>query len=68
MERDMSKESMYKIGDFKDAENPWENETDLNAPFNKDFFIILNVAVGGTNLYFPNEMCNRVYENQPAEG
>ena len=32
--------------------NPWQyGNTD--APFDKEFFFILNVAVGGTNGYFP---------------
>lgn len=27
--------------------NPWDGES-LNAPFNREFYIIMNVAVGGT--------------------
>jgi len=33
--------------------NPWENENNA-APFNQEFYLILNVAVGGTNGYFPD--------------
>lgn len=32
--------------------DPWPNAP--NAPFDKPFFLILNVAVGGTNGYFPD--------------
>lgn len=39
--------------------NPWENETDKNAPFNKRFHFILNNAVGGTNGYFPDGECGK---------
>lgn len=39
--------------------NPWANATgtgnDLNAaPFDKPFYLIMNVAVGGTNGWFPD--------------
>ena len=32
--------------------NPWGQTNAPNAPFDKNFFLILNVAVGGTNGYF----------------
>jgi hypothetical protein len=45
---------MFTKGKFDTKKyNPWEGE-DINAPFNKEFYIILNVAVGGTNSYFPD--------------
>ena len=35
-------------------ENPWAKSAgNLNAPFDKDFYLILNLAVGGQNGYFP---------------
>ena len=33
--------------------NPWESG-EKNAPFDREFFLILNLAVGGTNGYFPD--------------
>ena len=33
--------------------NPWEGEGN-NAPFDRDFFLIINLACGGTNGYFPD--------------
>ncbi|ORY92815.1 concanavalin A-like lectin/glucanase domain-containing protein [Leucosporidium creatinivorum] len=50
----------WQRGDFGSATdngatytNPWANATYPNAaPFDQDFFLILNVAVGGTNGYF----------------
>lgn len=33
--------------------NPWEG-SGANAPFDQRFYLILNVAVGGTNGYFPD--------------
>lgn len=32
--------------------NPWSTSNSTAAPFDQDFFLILNVAVGGTNGYF----------------
>lgn len=53
------KKSMWKRGGFPDAsengtrlENPWEEAGDKNAPFDQAFYLILNVAVGGTNGWF----------------
>lgn len=35
------------------ANNPWADSLNNNAPFDQEFYLILNVAVGGTNGYFP---------------
>ncbi|GAB5591736.1 hypothetical protein Unana1_06636 [Umbelopsis nana] len=35
------------------ATNPWKGG-DIGAPFDQEFFLIMNVAVGGTNGYFPD--------------
>ncbi|KAF5348262.1 hypothetical protein D9756_010545 [Leucocoprinus leucothites] len=34
-------------------DNPWANAT-KSAPFDQPFYLILNVAVGGTNGWFPD--------------
>ncbi|KAF9530691.1 GH16 beta-1,3-glucan recognition protein [Crepidotus variabilis] len=57
------KKSFFEKGDFPavvqngtDAvilENPWVNATKM-APFDQSFYLILNVAVGGTNGWFPD--------------
>ena len=33
--------------------NPWLNSTNA-APFDRPFYLIMNVAVGGTNGWFPD--------------
>lgn len=33
--------------------NPWAN-AGQDAPFDRSFFLVMNVAVGGTNTYFPD--------------
>ena len=54
---------MFTKGKFDTKKyNPWEGE-DINAPFNKEFYIILNVAVGGTNTYFPDGQCGKPWTN-----
>ncbi|KAL2210724.1 concanavalin A-like lectin/glucanase [Sarocladium strictum] len=36
--------------------DPWSGTGRPNTPFDQDFFLILNVAVGGTNGWFPDAM------------
>ncbi|KIW48575.1 uncharacterized protein PV06_01147 [Exophiala oligosperma] len=39
--------------------NPWSQATDKAAPFDEDFFLILNVAVGGTNGWFKDGVAGK---------
>ena len=34
-------------------QDPWSNTGRNNTPFDHPFYLVLNVAVGGTNGYFP---------------
>jgi len=43
--------------------NPWQYETDKSAPFNQDYYLIMNVAVGGTNDYWPEGQCGKPWSN-----
>jgi hypothetical protein len=57
-------EDMFTKGGFDPSvNNPWRGETDLNAPFNREFYLIFNVAVGGTNDYFPDGKCGKFWTN-----
>lgn len=52
----------WELGQFETdygegMKNPWEMYA-KNAPFDKDFYLILNLAAGGTNGYFPDEATN----------
>jgi len=38
-------------------DNPWTGRTKM-APFDQDFYLKLNVAVGGTGGFFPDEAVN----------
>jgi hypothetical protein len=59
----MSTLSNWQRGGFSAAQNnPWKGETP-NAPFNREFYLILNVAAGGTNSYFPDGQCGKTWNN-----
>ena len=60
---DTSTQSFWQRGGWSGRDNPWVHETDLNAPFNQEFFLVMNVAVGGTNGYFPDGDCNKTWTN-----
>ncbi|TFK38507.1 GH16 beta-1,3-glucan recognition protein [Crucibulum laeve] len=59
----MKKQSFWERGDFPAViqngseavilNNPWVNGTKA-APFDQSFYLIMNVAVGGTNGWFPD--------------
>lgn len=56
--------SFWNQGKFNNKlANPWKN-SDNSAPFNQEFNLIFNVAVGGTNGYFPEGMGNKPWSNQ----
>jgi len=62
---DMKATDFFTKGGWKNQDNPWKGETN-NAPFNREFFLILNVAVGGTNGYFPEGQCGKTWsDNDP---
>jgi beta-glucanase (GH16 family) len=51
----------WEMGNFGlgDQANPWVNaENKVMAPFDTEFYFLLNVAVGGTNGYFPDTWTN----------
>nr|XP_002730539.1 PREDICTED: beta-1,3-glucan-binding protein-like [Saccoglossus kowalevskii] len=53
---DPGKDGFYKYGGWHesipDVMNPWANSPNKMAPFDKEFYIVMNVAVGGTNGFF----------------
>ena len=61
-------ESFWKLGGFDanpNLNNPWEGSgSNDNAPFDQDFFLILNVACGGTNAYFPDGQGGKPWNNK----
>ncbi|KAF8577757.1 glycoside hydrolase family 16 protein [Ramaria rubella] len=69
------KESFFQRGNFPQIieqgaqqvvlTNPWEGRGN-NAPFDQPFYLILNVAVGGTNGWFPDGVGNKPWVDQSA--
>jgi len=63
-----AKESFFKRGDYPQnvfngtqeisITNPWAGRGN-NAPFDQPFYLIMNVAVGGTNGWFPDGAGNK---------
>jgi hypothetical protein len=49
----------YELGNFasEGIANPWASGSKM-APFDKEFYLILNIAVGGTNGFFPDGVAN----------
>ncbi|KAJ9072707.1 hypothetical protein DSO57_1025110 [Entomophthora muscae] len=57
-------DSFWNMGKFSSRlHNPWDGES-KDAPFNQEFNIILNVAIGGTNGYFPEGAGNKPWSNK----
>lgn len=46
--------SYWQKSGITDRENPWQYSPNKCAPFDTEFFLIINLAVGGTNGYFPD--------------
>jgi len=61
-------ETMWEKGSFPDdIDNPWRYETDMNAPFNREFYLIFNVAIGGVAGYFPDGECNKPWSDESSQ-
>jgi len=59
---DMSDESFFEKGGWTNQDNPWKGQG-KNAPFDQKYYFIFNVAVGGTNSYFPDGECDKPWSN-----
>ncbi|XP_072050498.1 beta-1,3-glucan-binding protein-like [Amphiura filiformis] len=65
MRADPGPNGFYDFGDFANrapnTQNPWENSPNKMAPFDREFYIIMNVAVGGTGGFFSDGLVNKPY-------
>lgn len=52
-------EGFWKRGGFDESgrANPWQHSSSLMAPFDQEFYLIMNLAVGGVN-YFSDNLRN----------
>mgnify|MGYP000874438770 CR=1 FL=1 len=54
LQLDFTKQSFWDRGQFPSSlDNPWVDRLNA-APFDQEFYLILNLAVGGTSGYFPD--------------
>jgi len=58
-------QSFWDLGGFskQNINNPWEGGGQ-DAPFDQPFYLILNVACGGTNTYFPDGVGGKPWNNK----
>lgn len=60
---DFTKQSFWEKAQYPASfENPWKGEPNA-APFNREFYLIINLAVGGTSGYFPEGMGGKPWSN-----
>lgn len=63
LEVDFTQQSFWDRGTFPASfHNPWVGENNA-APFNREFFIIMNLAVGGSGNYFPDGQGGKPWSN-----
>ena len=62
--------TMWKLGGFDGTivnntllKDPWSQTGRPNTPFDQPFYLILDVAVGGTNGWFPDGVGNKPWTN-----
>jgi len=64
LEVDFTQQSMWERGQFPSSyENIWANRNN-SAPFDQEYYLILNVAVGGTSAYFQEGVDGKTWSNQ----
>jgi len=66
LEVDFTDSSFFEKGGFEGF-NPWEGQGNA-APFDQEFYLILNVAVGGVNGYFPDGVGGKPWGDASGSG
>lgn len=59
----MNDKSFWDKSQITNRENPWQYSKDMNAPFDSEFYLIINLAVGGTNGYFPDGVAGKPWSD-----
>jgi hypothetical protein len=60
---DHSKISYWERSQIYNRANPWQYSKNKSAPFDSKFFLILNLAVGGTIGYFEDGIANKPWRD-----
>lgn len=60
-------ESFWSKGGWGSSsfDNPWKGQP-INAPFDQEFYLIFNLAVGGTNGYFPDGVGGKPWSDKSS--
>lgn len=60
---DHSAQSYWQKAGIADRANPWQYSKNKCAPFDTKFYLILNLAVGGTNGYFKDGVAGKPWSD-----
>lgn len=65
---DLTGQSFWQRGGWANStrDNPWLGRSNA-APFDQRFYLIINLAVGGTNGYFPDGTPNKPWSNTASD-
>jgi beta-glucanase (GH16 family) len=55
--------SYWDRSKITNRENPWQYSPNKCAPFDTEFYLIINLAVGGTNGYFPDGVAGKPWSD-----
>ena len=63
---DFNAQSLWELGKFSEVyENPWQG-ADKSAPFDNEFYLIINLAVGGTAGYFKDGVGGKPWSDKSS--
>jgi len=55
--------SYWERSGITNRENPWQYSPNKCAPFDQEYYLILNLAVGGTNSYFRDGVASKPWSD-----
>lgn len=62
---DLAAERFFDKGKFtSNYEDPWRNSDNTNAPFDQEYYLIMNLAVGGTAGYFKDNVAGKPWSDK----
>eukprot|EP00238_Polyblepharides_amylifera_P011564 CAMPEP_0196579496 /NCGR_PEP_ID=MMETSP1081-20130531/22034_1 /TAXON_ID=36882 /ORGANISM="Pyramimonas amylifera, Strain CCMP720" /LENGTH=233 /DNA_ID=CAMNT_0041899113 /DNA_START=633 /DNA_END=1331 /DNA_ORIENTATION=- len=62
-----TEETFWQKGKWHDGfHNPWESSPENAAPFDQEFYIVINLAIGGVSGYFPDGVGNKPWNDQSS--
>jgi beta-glucanase (GH16 family) len=66
-EIDLTEQPFYQRGEFAESyDNPWQYSGNINAPFDQEYYLIINLAVGGTAGYFKEGVSGKPWSDKSS--